>query len=117
MGSHQLCQPLAHWDLVTVPEKDHGCSVPEAGSLSSFSLFDFLSCFGEGPCNGCSREWGESARTEVSLRALLRLGQGKRPKTLGHRENSESPDFRRLPQASTTVSVPGPAVMLPAPTE
>lgn len=63
-------------------------------------------------------ERGESAHTEVGLRALLRLGQGKRPKTLGHRKNSESFGFRRLSLASMKVSdVPGPAVMLPAPTE
>lgn len=49
---------------------------------------------------------------------LLRLGQGKRPKTLGHRENSESPGFRGLPQASMTASdVPGLTVMILVPTD
>lgn len=54
--------PLGPGD--SVAEKDHDCSVPDAGSLSPSSLFDFLSCFGEGPCNECNREWGESAHTE-----------------------------------------------------
>lgn len=54
--------PLGPGD--SVAEKDHGCSVPDAVSLSPSNLFDFLSCFGEGPCNGCSREGEESACTD-----------------------------------------------------